>query len=238
MRASLHSPVRTATAAFLTSAALAVAHPAAVQAQSKLAYVEVGTVLEAVPGRAEAQQTLEREGQAIQAEITRMNDSLNALGTAYQKAQPTLTPAQRQTREREFQARQQEYQQRFQALQERGARRQQELAGTFETVVRQAIDEVRTTGGYTMIFASGPNSPMLSADRGLDVTDQVVARVKTISASRPATPSATPAAAATAPAPAGAAPAPAGATRPADHAVTGGDLRRDSTPRGPGPRPG
>ncbi|GJG87545.1 hypothetical protein tb265_27260 [Gemmatimonadetes bacterium T265] len=206
----MRSPVRAATAALVLTAASASVRPAAAQAAAKFGYVEVATVLEQVPGRADAQQTLEREGQAIQAEAARMNDSLNTMTAAYQRAQATLTPAQRQTRERELQAKQQEYQQRFQALQERGARRQQELAGGFETLVRQAIEDVRTTGGYTMIFASGPNSPMLAADKSLDVTDQVLARIRTVAAAR----GTAPATAARPAAPAGAAPATAGAARP------------------------
>ncbi len=180
-------------------------HTASAQATPKFGYVDVATVLDQVPGRADAQRTLETEGQTFQAERQRMQDSLNTLVGAYTKAQATLTPAQRQTRERELQARQQEYSQRDQALQERFTRRQQELAGGFETLVRQAIDDVRTTGGYTMIFASGPNSPMLAADKSLDVTDQVLARIRTVSATRNG--------GTTRPA-AGPAPAPAGAARP------------------------
>jgi outer membrane protein len=53
-------------------------------------------------------------------------------------------------------------------------------------MVRQAIDDVRTTDGYAMIFAAGTNSAMLSADKSLDVTDKVLARMRTIAANRPA----------------------------------------------------
>jgi hypothetical protein len=41
-----------------------------------------------------------------------------------------------------------------------------------------------------MIFASGQNSAMLSADRSLDVTDQVTARMRTIAAARGGAPAA------------------------------------------------
>ncbi len=197
----------------------AAARPACAQAAPKFGYVDVGQVMEQVPGRTEAQQSFEREANGIRAEVQRMQDSLQALVTGYQRQQPTLTPAQRQTRERELQQRQQQYAQRAQALQERGARREQELANQFEGVVRQAIEDVRTGGGYSMIFASGANSAMLAADRSLDVTAQVTARMRTIAAARPAGGAAAPAGGAAA-APAGAAPggapaaAPAGAARP------------------------
>ncbi len=205
----MRSTVRAASAALVLTAAAAAVRPAAAQAPLKFGYVDVASVLDQVPGRADAQQTLEREGQAMRTEHQRMLDSLNAMAGAYQKAQATLTAAQRQTRERELEAKQQEYTQRDQALQERFGRRQQELAGGFETTVRQAIEDVRTTGGYSMIFASGPNSPMLAADKSLDVTDQVLSRIRTVAAA-----SRTGGAGATARPTAGAAPAAAGATRP------------------------
>jgi outer membrane protein len=219
-------PVRAALAALaLSLPAAAVARPAAAQAPAaaqRFAYVDVAQVMEQVPGRAEAQQTFEREANGIRAEVQRMSDSMQTLVTGYQRQQATLTPAQRQTRERELQTRQQQYAQRAQALQERGQRREQEIANQFESVVRQAIEEVRSSGGYAMVFASGANSAMLAADRSLDVTAQVTARMRTIAAARPAGGAAAPAApsgGAAGAAPGGAtggapAAAPAGAARP------------------------
>jgi outer membrane protein len=210
----MRSSFRAATVALALSvpAAAMSARAAEAQAAPRLAYVDVGQVMEQVPGRAEAQQAFEREATGIRAEVQRMNDSLQTLVTGYQRSAATLTPAQRTARERELQGKQQEFAQRAQALQERGGRREQELANQFESVVRQAIDDVRTSGGYAMIFASGQNSAMLSADRSLDVTDQVTARMRTIAAARGGAtrPGATPGAAG-AGAPAA---APAGAARP------------------------
>ena len=116
----------------------------------------------------------------------------------------------RQTRERDLQQKLGGYQQRLQALQQCGLQREQELATQYETVVRQAIDDVRTSDGYAMVFASGPNSAMLSGDKSLDITDKVLARLRTIAATRG---SAAPRPA-TQPAPGAPVAAPAGASRP------------------------
>jgi outer membrane protein len=201
------------TSARVALVALALSLPAARAAQAQAAaprigYVDVALIMEQVPGRAEATQAFEREANGIRTEVQRMQDSLQTLVAGYQRQQASLTPAQRQTRETDLQRRQQEYAQRAQALQERGARREQELANQFETVVRQAIEDVRTTGGFSMIFAAGQNSSMLAADRSLDVTPQVAARMRTIATSRPAAnaPAATPTGAPAA--------APAGVARP------------------------
>jgi outer membrane protein len=204
-------PVRLAAAAL----ALSVAAPAlSAQTAPKIAFVEVATLMDQAPGRAEAQSQFEKEAQAIRAELQRMSDSLDTMIQAYQKTQSTLSATQRETREKDLQTRQQGFQQRAQALQARGQAREQELVGGFEKLVRDAIDDVRTTEGYAMIFAGGPNSAMLSADKSLDITDKVLARMRTIAAARPAV-----GANSTTPAPAGARPgapvaAPAGPTRP------------------------
>jgi outer membrane protein len=198
-----------AALAFGLSAAAA---PAAAQAPMKVGYVDVAQVMEQVPGRADAQAAFEREAQGIRAELQRMSDSLQTLVQSYQKEQATLTTAVRQTREKSLQERQQQYQQRAQQLQERGAQREQELAGQFESLVRDAINDVRTGEGYTMIFAFGPNSALLSAEKSMDVTDRVLARMRTVAATRPAGGAgARPAAA---PAAGGPVAAPAGVTRP------------------------
>jgi len=208
----MRSSFRAAVAALSLGLTFAAA-PAAAQGALKVGYVDVASVMDQVPGRAEAQASFEREAQGIRAELQRMSDSLQTAVQAYQKEQATLTAAVRQTREKSLQDRQQSYQQRAQALQERGAQREQELAGQFETLVRDAINDVRTTEGFSMIFAFGPNSALLSADKSMDVTDKVLARMRTIASSRPAG-GATPAARPAAQTPTGPVAAPAGAARP------------------------
>jgi outer membrane protein len=205
----MRSPIRLAVAAVALCAALPVAAHA--QQAPKIAYVDVSVLMDQAPGRTEAQSQFEKEAQAIRAELQRMSDSLDTAVQAYQKVEGTLTAAQKSARQKDLQDRQAGYQQRAQALQQRGQVREQELVGGFEKLVRDAIDDVRTTEGYAMVFASGPNSAMLSADKSLDITDKVLARMRTIAAARPVAGAGTGTPAAK---PAGATPAPAGATRP------------------------
>ena len=218
--------IRAAAAALALAAVAAV--PAAARAQApKLGYVDVAVLMEQAPGRADAQKQFEGEAAIIRAELQRMSDSLDAMVQAYQKEQAGMTAAAKAAREKVLQTRQGEYQQRAQALQAKGQQREQELSGTFETLVRDAINDVRTADGYAMIFANGANSAMLAADKSLDITDKVLARMRTIAATRPvaggaaapaggARPSTTTAPSTTAPAPTTGAPvaAPAGPARP------------------------
>jgi outer membrane protein len=208
----MRSSIRLAVAAVMFAALPVAAHA---QQAPKIAYVDVAVLMDQAPGRTEAQSQFEKEAGAIRAELQRMSDSLDAAVQAYQKVETTLTAAQKTARQKDLQDRQTGYQQRAQALQQRGQAREQELVGGFEKLVRDAIDDVRTGESYAMIFASGQNSALLSADKSLDITDKVLARMRTIAASRPAVGAAP--AGTTAPAgakPAGAVPAPAGAARP------------------------
>jgi outer membrane protein len=209
----MRSPIRLAVAAVMLCAALPVAAHA--QQAPKIAYVDVAVLMDQAPGRTEAQSQFEKEAGAIRAELQRMSDSLDAAVQAYQKSQTSLTAAQKTAREKDLQDKQAGFQQRAQALQQRGQAREQELVGGFEKLVRDAIDDVRTGEGYAMIFASGQNSALLSADKALDITDKVLARMRTIAAARPAI-GAAPSGTTGAPTakPAGAVPAPAGAARP------------------------
>jgi outer membrane protein len=214
-------PIRAALTAVVSAAVAAT--PAAARAQApKLAYVDVAVLMDQAPGRADAQKQFEGEATAIRDEEKRMSDSLDAAVQAYQKQQATLTAAQKQAQEKKLQDLQQSFQQRAQALEQRGQQRQQELSGTFESLVRDAINDVRTADGYSMVFASGASSAMLSADKSLDITDKVLTRMRTIAATRPAAATSAPATrpgtnnSTAAPTPSTGAPvaAPAGASRP------------------------
>lgn len=58
--------------------------------------------------------------------------------------------------------------------------------------VRKVLEDIRVEDGYAMIFSSEPGqSPILVADKNLDITERVVARLRTLS-NRAATPGTTP----------------------------------------------
>lgn len=180
------------------------ATPAIAGAQAKLAFVRSQAILEAAPGRAEAEAQLQKELQGFEDTAKRMQDSLQAMVTSYQKVQATLTPAQRETREKAIRDRQAEFSQRDQAMREQAQRRQSELVQPIIAKVREILEDIRAADGYTAILDLEAQAQIVLAyDRNLDITDRVVNRLKA---------QGTPAAAAK---PAGApVSAPAGVTRP------------------------
>jgi outer membrane protein len=178
----------------------------AAQSGQKLAYIRSSALLEQAPGRAEAEAQFDKETGTYRNEIKRMSDSLNTMVAAFEKAAPGMTAAARTTRTTELQTRQAEYQRRTQALEQRAQQRQTELVQPIYDRVKLAIEDVRVEGGYSFIFNNDQGSPIMAADKNLDVTDRVIAKLRTATsaAPRPA-----------APAPGAPAPAPAGVTRPA-----------------------
>src|SRR3954462_4637111 len=192
-----------------TAIALVLSLPAAaVQAQAaasasgpfKLAYVNTQAIMEAAPGRDSATAILTREGNTFQAQLQKLQDSLNALSSKFQKEEPTMTAAAKKKAQDQFaamntelEARNLQFQQQFQA-------RTNEVMAPIQDVVRKVIEDLRVEGGYAMILDRPPGQPpIIAADKNLDITDAVVSRLR--ATARPALPAA--------PKP-GAAPAPAG----------------------------
>lgn len=203
----MHGFIRAAGIAILAATVAAV--PAAAQAPLKVAFVNTQVVFEAAPGRSEASATFEREAQALQQQVQRMSDSLNTMVADYRRAESTLTEAQRATRQQAIQTKQQEYEQRAAQIDQQAAQRRQTLMAPLLEQVRNAIEAERAAGGYAFILSSDPGSTVLVAyDKGLDITERVVARLRTMGPP--------PAAAAPAPGQPSSAPmsAPSGVTRP------------------------
>ncbi|MGH7719933.1 MAG: OmpH family outer membrane protein [Gemmatimonadaceae bacterium] len=181
---------------------------AAAQAQPqapKLGYINSQAILAAAPGRAAAESLFQREVAQYRQQVQRMGDSLNTLVARYDSVQGTLSAADRQTRQREIQQREQAYQQRAQQLQQQMAQREQDLVRPIMQQVNTIINTIRAEGRYTLIFdVGGSAGVVVAADSSLDLTQQVITRLR---AASPARPAASP--------PAGApAAAPSGVTRP------------------------
>lgn len=200
-------------AVVLAASVLTVAGGAAAQQTTavRLAYVNPQALFENAPGRLEAEAQFRKETETYRAELNRLTDALNQAVADYQKSEPKLAAADKERRQRVLQAKQDTLRNRQTELEQNAARRQNELMAPIMETVRKVLEDIRVEDGYTMIFSSEPGtSPILAADKNLDITERVVARLRTVAAAKPAP--ATP----TQPKPAVGAPAsaPAGVTRP------------------------
>lgn len=181
--------------------------PAASPSVPKFAYVNSQTILAQSPGRAEAEAQFQKEMGTYRQQVQRMGDSLNAMMAAYDKAEITLSPPAKEARQKAIRTKEAEYQQRAQQMEQQMQQRQFELMQPIMAQVQKILTDIRAEDNYTFILDVGSTSGVVvAADKNLDITDRVLARLKalppTARAGEPAKPAA------------GATPAPAGVTRP------------------------
>lgn len=153
---------------------------AAAQGVPKIAYIRSDKIIAQAPGRAEAEQQIQKEMDAYRGEVQKMGDSLNTLVAAYNKAEPTLSPAAKAGKQKEIQTKEAEYQQRVQQLEQKAQQRQAELVGPVMQQINKVIEQIRAEDGYAMVFDAGNQAGVVvAADSSLDITDKVIARLKT-----------------------------------------------------------
>ena len=191
-----------ATAFALVLPVTAVVAQAPQPGQGKIVFVNTQALMEAAPGRAAAESLLSKEGQGYQVQLQKLQDSLNTMLSNYQKSEPTLSAAAKDTRQKALQALETDLQTKNQQSQQQFDARKNEVMAPITDLVKKVLDDIREEGGYAMILMNDPGqSIIVSADKNLDITDRAVSRLRASKA---------PAAAATKPAPN----SPAGVTRP------------------------
>lgn len=184
---------------------LVTAATAAAQTQpapaTKIGYINSALLLQQAPGRAEAEAQFDREVVIYRQQLQRMNDSLTAMMTSFDRDAPKLDSALRNTRAQAIRTREMEYQTRARGLDSTMQARQAQLVKPIMERVQGVIEAIRTEDGYAMILDVGAQaSVVVAADKRLDLTERVLARLKS-QGPAPASP-------------VGAVPQPAGVTRP------------------------
>jgi outer membrane protein len=169
---------------------------------AKIAYINSAALLAQAPGRAEAEAQFDREVGVYRQQIQRMDDSLKTLVAAFDRDAAKMDSVARETQRTSIGRREAEYQTRARGLDSTMQVRQAQLVKPIMERVQAVIEAIRTEDGYSMIFDVGnQTSVVVAADKKLDLTDRVLARLKA-----QGIPPAAPAS--------GAVPQPAGVTRP------------------------
>ncbi|MGH7623795.1 MAG: OmpH family outer membrane protein [Gemmatimonadaceae bacterium] len=167
-------------AALVTVALSAIcASGALAQGTQRIAYINSNKILAQAPGRAEAEAQIDKEMGQYRQEAQSMRDSLNDMVAAYTKSEATLSPAARAGKQKEINTKQTLYQQRLADLEKKAQDRQAELIGPIMTKINGIIEQIRAEKGYAMVFDAGNQAGVVvAADSSLDITDEVVARLK------------------------------------------------------------
>ena len=154
-------------------------------AQQKFAYINSQTLLQQAPGRAEAEAQFQRELQTYQTEVKRMGDSMKVMVDGYEKEQLLMSPAAKEAKQRELAAKEQEYQQRTAELERKAAAREDELTRPILENIRRAIEAVRAEDGYAFIFDVASNGAVVAVDKNLEVTNDVLAKLRSTASTPP-----------------------------------------------------
>jgi outer membrane protein len=196
------SSIALATSLIAIGAAGAQTAPASAPVTVKIGYINSAQLLQEAPGRAEAEAQFDREVGAYRTQLQRMNDSLNTLMAAFDRDAAKLDTTARAARGKVIRDRETEYQARARGLDSTMQARQAQLVKPIMERVQAVIESIRQEDGYSMILDVGAQaSVVVAADKRLDLTDRVLARLKS-----QGVPPTTPAS--------GAVPQPAGVTRP------------------------
>jgi len=153
------------------------------QGAAKFAYIDSRVIMQRAPGSAEAQAAFAKEREALAGSAQRLSDSLKAAFDTYSKTSATLTPAQREEREKGFREKQVEFDQRVGQMEQQMQQRQFELLQPIMNQIRTVLDAIRAEEGFTFIFDVGAEGGVIvAADKNLDITERVIARLKPIPA--------------------------------------------------------
>ena len=192
---------------------LALGAQGAAPSTPKIAYIDSKVVLSRAPGRQQAEDTFNKEMEASRTQVQKMGDSLQTMIADYQKVQATLAANIREQREAAIRKKQDDYQSRASQLDQQMQQRQMELVKPIMDQIRKVLDDIRQEDGYAFILDAGSEAGVIvAADRNLDITEKVIARLKPVPVTAAAPSSAKPDSSGKSPL--GPRPAPAGVTRP------------------------
>jgi len=163
--------------------ALLVAGSAAAQtatpAPLKIAFINGRQILQQTPGYAAAESTFNKEVQGYGNEVRRLETQLDSAVRAFEMAGVALSPTAKAARQKELQTMQQHLQQRQDELRQKAQQREAELIQPIQARVNAVIQGLRAEGNYAFILdAESAGSTVVAADPALDVTSQVLERLR------------------------------------------------------------
>jgi len=142
--------IRAALSGLCLLAISTVAH--AQVAPVKIGYVNTEALMASAPGRAAAEATYNKEVLAFQKQQQAWSDSLQKQIAAYQKAEPTLTEAKKKSEQERLNKLNTDLTNQNTLGEQKIRMRENEVLAPLMEIVRAAIEEIRTEGGYAMIF--------------------------------------------------------------------------------------
>jgi outer membrane protein len=147
-------------------------------AGQRFVFLNSQIVLANTPGRAAAESLFTREMAGFRTEVERLQNQVDSAVAEYQRTQVALTPAVRQQREDAIRQMQQRAQQRAGELQQQAEAREQELTAPIMQRVNAVLEGMRAEFNWSFVFDVAAGNSIITADRSLDITQQVIQRLQ------------------------------------------------------------
>lgn len=144
----------------------------------KIGYINSAAIYEEAPGAQAAQTAFEQEMTTYRQEVQRLGEELQTMIASYEQQQMTLSAEARQAREAAIREKDGAYRERVSQLENEAGRRQQELVEPIMRQINDVIETLRRDGNYSLIFDVGPGSNIIAADPALDLTNEVIRRLR------------------------------------------------------------
>jgi outer membrane protein len=170
----------------MVGSTVAVAQGPTATATPKLAYIRSQDIFAQAPGRADAESQFNSFVETTRAQEKVMGDSINAMLGDYAKSEATLAPDAKTARQQAIRDKQAQFQQRQQQLEQQVQAKQGELVQPILERINKIINDLRAENGYAMVFDAQANGgSVVAADKNLDITDQVIGRLKSMGPTAP-----------------------------------------------------
>ena len=161
------------------SAALAQGPSPAPAGPVRIAFINSREILQKTPGYAAAESTYLKEVDGFRTELQKLQTSLDSAVQAFDQQQIALSPAARQTKQRELQGMQTRLQQRNDELQDRARQREQDLLAPIQARVTSVIQGIRAELNYSLVLdADAPGGVIVGFDPALNITAKVLQRLQ------------------------------------------------------------
>jgi outer membrane protein len=145
---------------------------------ARIAYVNLQEILRRTPGYVAAESTYRRVIAGYQAELQRSQQQLDSAVQAFDQQSIALSPAAKQTKQKDLQTMQQRMVQRQQTLQDSAQAKEDELMEPLRSRINSIIQGIRAESNFSLIIdADAGGGFVLAADPAMNITARVLQRI-------------------------------------------------------------
>ncbi len=144
--------------------------PVAVQAEVKIAVVDMGDIIFNSPEGKKAQETLKKRGQELGKELERKRDEFGKEIEAFQKQAVVMKEEARKKKEEEFNKKQMELQKQVGASQQELAKLEEKEFKPLYDKFAKVVNQIAKDNGYTVVL---DKRMVIGFDPAIDITAKV-----------------------------------------------------------------